>query len=1363
MFNIFGTIFSIGVSVALILMFRYLDRNGRSLEKVKKYTDKIKGDLDARFGEQLQKLNAAAVDIDVRQSQAIATVKRLEKQIEDFQLISENLSGRLAAIDEIDKKLSSYDSLLQQVMEMTANLEENMLRVGKESDAVGKLEKKVHDYMKTAAALEEKIPSLTAEFAASNDERLKQIGTDLLSRFKVQVAELEDSVRQAVSKNDELLASIDTRVQNAHAEAVRKAESLENDALKGFMDRSAARFAECGIALNEKTAGLQEEIAAASASLREELESVSAQTEKTADRLASELQDAEGKLDALELSVRQRVSELENTYRDSFTQARAEAETDARRLLDSFEIESAKNMEETEKYLDSRLSGIQSLVDTTVSALQTSLAEADARSRELTETGNGMQLSLDGLQNDLARKTDELAQRMTALFEQAASDADESAQQMASRYAERAESRLEELKNSLNTKIAAVQESAEAYRAASTEETQKALAGMQDDVRRTAESVDIVIAKIEDTWRAADESAQQMASQYAERAESRLEELKNSLNTKIAAVQESAEAYRAASAEETQKALAGMQDDVRRTAESVGAVIAKIEDTWRVADEAAQQSEQRLSAKNEETVRRFEDFAAAMKDKLAEFDVSVADSMKKIAGSYDARQTAFLANLDKQLEDYKEDMQYRFERLDTAGADVDTLEADLRQAMLEAQKRVLNEFQTFNGEQQQRQAEFELAVRKNSDDIARQIKTIEADLEELKARAYDNVSAKLQDFETEFLADLGKRGETLTSDLDRWKDDFDGKLSVMQSDYENERRSLELKYGEDLKDRLSVLHEKTREQVSRFEDSAKQSERAVQERVAAVERGLHEFVDQYRDGLQNAKAAVDLQLKKDLEAYTTAVNEQLARAEKDINDRLDGLNGTVAAAQDKSGDAIDGLVSELAAWQERLRAQFDESRTLFGGKLDSLKQQSADMIEQVKLSFESDIADYGEKIAEERSGIAQKLESLKTETNQTLADCETRAAGVMEDFQKTYDALLEDTQRRIREQNSDAEQKLRALKTLVQEIRDKNEAAQSQMVLKMQADANTLNMSMDDIDKRLKQFTAQLPLFDKAEDLKSKLEEEIAGLRADIGNLENFKKEISVLDQEFQRMRKMEDEVNQKLLKFSSEKKHIEMLESDFNRLMQLSSSMDQKISELQTTNDDLQNLQIEVRRFQDTLSNISVRYDRLEKKNDVLDRTILDVDKAFTNLEQLEKRLEACNGQVVQIPEKIDGVRRDVDRLVDNSGRISDAVEKLDALDNVISETEKHIGEVMNAREGIVNSEKRLQEIAKTADEQVKLLGALLRKDTARESGAAGAPPISVREQVIQLAHQNWTVKEIARGLKLTEAEVELILEMPR
>ncbi len=1283
MFNIFGTIFSIGVSVALILMFRYLDRNGRSLEKVKKYTDKIKGDLDARFGEQLQKLNAAAVDIDVRQSQAIATVKRLEKQIEDFQLISENLSGRLAAIDEIDKKLSSYDSLLQQVMEMTANLEENMLRVGKESDAVGKLEKKVHDYMKTAAALEEKIPSLTAEFAASNDERLKQIGTDLLSRFKVQVAELEDSVRQAVSKNDELLASIDTRVQNAHAEAVRKAESLENDALKGFMDRSAARFAECGIALNEKTAGLQEEIAAASASLREELESVSAQTEKTADRLASELQDAEGKLDALELSVRQRVSELENTYRDSFTQARAEAETDARRLLDSFEIESAKNMEETEKYLDSRLSGIQSLVDTTVSALQTSLAEADARSRELTETGNGMQLSLDGLQNDLARKTDELAQRMTALFEQAASDADESAQQMASRY--------------------------------------------------------------------------------AERAESRLEELKNSLNTKIAAVQESAEAYRAASAEETQKALAGMQDDVRRTAESVGAVIAKIEDTWRVADEAAQQSEQRLSAKNEETVRRFEDFAAAMKDKLAEFDVSVADSMKKIAGSYDARQTAFLANLDKQLEDYKEDMQYRFERLDTAGADVDTLEADLRQAMLEAQKRVLNEFQTFNGEQQQRQAEFELAVRKNSDDIARQIKTIEADLEELKARAYDNVSAKLQDFETEFLADLGKRGETLTSDLDRWKDDFDGKLSVMQSDYENERRSLELKYGEDLKDRLSVLHEKTREQVSRFEDSAKQSERAVQERVAAVERGLHEFVDQYRDGLQNAKAAVDLQLKKDLEAYTTAVNEQLARAEKDINDRLDGLNGTVAAAQDKSGDAIDGLVSELAAWQERLRAQFDESRTLFGGKLDSLKQQSADMIEQVKLSFESDIADYGEKIAEERSGIAQKLESLKTETNQTLADCETRAAGVMEDFQKTYDALLEDTQRRIREQNSDAEQKLRALKTLVQEIRDKNEAAQSQMVLKMQADANTLNMSMDDIDKRLKQFTAQLPLFDKAEDLKSKLEEEIAGLRADIGNLENFKKEISVLDQEFQRMRKMEDEVNQKLLKFSSEKKHIEMLESDFNRLMQLSSSMDQKISELQTTNDDLQNLQIEVRRFQDTLSNISVRYDRLEKKNDVLDRTILDVDKAFTNLEQLEKRLEACNGQVVQIPEKIDGVRRDVDRLVDNSGRISDAVEKLDALDNVISETEKHIGEVMNAREGIVNSEKRLQEIAKTADEQVKLLGALLRKDTARESGAAGAPPISVREQVIQLAHQNWTVKEIARGLKLTEAEVELILEMPR
>ena len=41
------------------------------------------------------------------------------------------------------------------------------------------------------------------------------------------------------------------------------------------------------------------------------------------------------------------------------------------------------------------------------------------------------------------------------------------------------------------------------------------------------------------------------------------------------------------------------------------------------------------------------------------------------------------------------------------------------------------------------------------------------------------------------------------------------------------------------------------------------------------------------------------------------------------------------------------------------------------------------------------------------------------------------------------------------------------------------------------------------------------------------------------------------------------------------------------------------------------------------------------------------------------------------------------------------------------------------------------------------------------------GAPPRLIRDAVVRLKRQGWTVKEIAKKLKIHPAEVELILEI--
>ncbi|HPC70486.1 MAG TPA: hypothetical protein PLB48_01655, partial [Treponema sp.] len=111
---------------------------------------------------------------------------------------------------------------------------------------------------------------------------------------------------------------------------------------------------------------------------------------------------------------------------------------------------------------------------------------------------------------------------------------------------------------------------------------------------------------------------------------------------------------------------------------------------------------------------------------------------------------------------------------------------------------------------------------------------------------------------------------------------------------------------------------------------------------------------------------------------------------------------------------------------------------------------------------------------------------------------------------------------------------------------------------------------------------------------------------------------------------------------------------------------------------------------------------------------------------------------------------------------RALEAAEKIADVEHFMAELEGRIEQMQKAREWLARTETRLEELNKQAQEQVKIMGTLLKEEG--KKGAArdkGAPPIGVRETVVKLAHQGWTVDEIARTVKLSRGEVELILEI--
>ena len=114
--TIFGILISVGISLVFSLALRYMDRDNRSLDKVKKYIGIQKDDLDEKFNSQISRLKGEYNEVEVKQAQAIATVRNLELKIDEFDQLTKEFDNRIQAVDTIDSKITAYDKTLQQLV-----------------------------------------------------------------------------------------------------------------------------------------------------------------------------------------------------------------------------------------------------------------------------------------------------------------------------------------------------------------------------------------------------------------------------------------------------------------------------------------------------------------------------------------------------------------------------------------------------------------------------------------------------------------------------------------------------------------------------------------------------------------------------------------------------------------------------------------------------------------------------------------------------------------------------------------------------------------------------------------------------------------------------------------------------------------------------------------------------------------------------------------------------------------------------------------------------------------------------------------------------------------------------------------------
>jgi predicted RNase H-like nuclease (RuvC/YqgF family) len=168
-----------------------------------------------------------------------------------------------------------------------------------------------------------------------------------------------------------------------------------------------------------------------------------------------------------------------------------------------------------------------------------------------------------------------------------------------------------------------------------------------------------------------------------------------------------------------------------------------------------------------------------------------------------------------------------------------------------------------------------------------------------------------------------------------------------------------------------------------------------------------------------------------------------------------------------------------------------------------------------------------------------------------------------------------------------------------------------------------------------------------------------------------------------------------------------------------------------------------------------------MEKKSNILDSTADAVDKNFQAITELERNVRSIDADIRDVPDRIIDLNRSLDEVMAFRPKLDAAIVRLDEVDGAMADAEKRATELNKAREWLARAETRFDELNKKSQEHLKMLNDILKDEPSSGRKDKGAPSISVQETVRKLSHQGWKVEEIARAVKLSRGEVELILEL--
>ncbi|UTC65009.1 hypothetical protein E4O00_02055 [Treponema sp. OMZ 788] len=1064
------------ICVGIIIAFRQSDKSNRSIEKAKKYGDKVKEDLEAFVNEKNSTLSDLSTELTVQQSKAIATVKRLDELRADFLEQTKTVEERSAAIRNIDRYITESEQTIQKLMDMTALAEKNLAEITREADFVDSLARSINNARTQLNNLTESIPELKQNFAAEADAKLSEYKSKILDEMGLVIDDVENRLASAQKDTGDLLEVTAIKLQDLYKEAYNAAA--------------------------DKAGALQE---AAFAKLKEE----------TAERVQS--------------------------YRKEFEETAAEIE-----------------------------------------------------------------------------------------------------------------------------------------------------AQMDDNLTMTRQ----IASEFKSEWETqANDYLAQMQSEFSQ-AEQNISSRLNSISEKL---------------KET-------EDSVSMRSDALSSDLSQTEATMR---------------------SQFNTLAANFQDNI--------NSLSKVT--------------DKKLNEFRIETEERFTKFEKAIENVDNLKEEIEKSQVLIKNEMTAEFSSYVNSAKQSQQNFFNEFTNNSEKIRERMKAIDAGIDDLKAKAYTNVSEKLKMFEDDFFADLAKRSDAINLSFDQWKEDVSANMTLLASENESARKDLEEKYKADLRVRLGQAAEEYKALFSKLDEKVKNVEAGLDSRISAMDGSVEESIESFRENVNQIKAKAAQQLEIELSAYKEHIQTLMTDQSKELENTSKLLQEKLVSIKQESEDKFETIKKDFETWKSRTDQQFTDARTFFDEKITNFGHLTENAIKNLDTKYNAQYKDFIAKSGDAFNGIQTKLNAVDTKVASANKSIDEHVSEITTRFNTDAEKLNQVINKKIKDASSEAEKSVQGINDMILEVRNRLDETQDKVREKIQSDSDRLNSVLEEIDKKQNDFITQTKVFEKADELKGALEKDIASLKNEVTKFEIYQSKMEDLSIQYEKVTHLEEEAKQKVNRFMTERKNIELLEGEFIKLNALSDSMDKKIVELTAVNDDLQQYQVQIRKLEESIGDVNTRYERLEKKDAVLNQTLASIDSAFENLKELELDIKKFKAEVSIIPPDIERIKTTLETLLSNQDRAELVCEKIENVDSALSDLDAKMDNLKQARSWLAATETRLKEISDESEAQLKLMSDLFKGEKP-ERNESGSPSASTKENVLKLSRQGWKSNEIAKALNLSIGEVDLILE---